>query len=284
MLKIIACLTMLIDHVGYTFFPQALWLRVIGRLAFPLFAWYVAAGFRRTHSRWRYMARLAGWGILSQIPFALLFHNATPSVPLSFVEGTNVLFTFFFAVLGLQLIAICKKSHWSIQAASWVVAALLAAAAQKANTDYGAYGVVIVLLFYFLDANAAEPVFPAGVSGSRTPAASTGSTFRKAGPAVLAGVPAGRANPVDPAESMNVSMTHMRNGKLIRRIVLPLSIFLVTLLSLGLIRMHPVQLFCILAVPLTYAGFPDPKPGRWKYVFYAFYPVHIMLIWFVTLI
>lgn len=284
MLKIIACLTMLIDHVGYTFFPQALWLRMIGRLAFPLFAWYVAAGFRRTHSRWRYMARLAGWGILSQVPFALLFHNATPRIPLSFVEGTNVLFTFFFAVLGLQLIALCKKSHWSIQAASWLGAALLAAAAQKANTDYGAYGVVIVLLFYFLDANAVEPVFPARMSEGRIPAASTGSASAKAGPAVLAGAPAGRANPVASPESMHDSTAHMRNMKLIRRIVLPLSIFLVTILSLGLTRMHPIQLFCVLAVPLTYAGFPDPKPGRWKYAFYAFYPVHIMLIWLVTLI
>lgn len=269
MLKILACLTMLTDHIGYTFFPGALWLRIIGRLAFPLFAWYVATGFRRTRSRWRYVARLAVWGLLSQIPFALLFHNASLGSPRSFIEGTNVLFTFVFAVLSLQFISLCRKGHWSLQAASWLGAALMAAAAQKANTDYGAYGVVIVLLFYFLDAKAvtAAPAAVPAVGGIQ---------------AESPGASAGRLFPAASVEGMHINEVHARNMILLRRIALPMSIFLVTLLTLGPMRIHPIQLYCVLAVPLTYLKLPDPKPGRWKYAFYAFYPVHILLIWIVT--
>ena len=44
LLKIIAFVTMAIDHIGYVFFPQYMWLRVIGRLAFPIFAYCLALG------------------------------------------------------------------------------------------------------------------------------------------------------------------------------------------------------------------------------------------------
>ena len=81
---------------------------------------------------------------------------------------------------------------------------------------------------------------------------------------------------------MHINAEHARNMILLRRIALPMSIFLVTLLTLEPMRIHPIQLYCVLAVPLTYLKLPDPKPGRWKYAFYAFYPVHILLIWIVT--
>ncbi len=271
MLKILACVTMLIDHIGYTFFPGALWLRIIGRLAYPIFAWYVAIGFRRTHNRGRYLARLLGWGLLSQIPFALLFHKASFGNPMSFLEGTNVLFTFVFAVLGLLLITACEELRWESQVAAWMGAGLFAAAAQWANTDYGAYGVVIVLLFYLLDSQAA-------------PVASAGSPSAIHAPDLSDGLSSGIPVPVASAGNPYAYANSMRDLTIIRRIVLPLSIFLITLLSLKLMRMHPIQLFCVLAVPLTYLRLPDPKPGKWKYAFYAFYPVHIFLIWLVTLV
>ena len=47
-LKLIAVVTMFIDHMGYTLFPGVLWLRCIGRLAFPIFAFQSAEGAVRT--------------------------------------------------------------------------------------------------------------------------------------------------------------------------------------------------------------------------------------------
>lgn len=54
-LKLIAALSMLIDHVGLMFFPNQLWMRAVGRLAFPIFAFFIAEGFRYTRSKLRYL-------------------------------------------------------------------------------------------------------------------------------------------------------------------------------------------------------------------------------------
>jgi len=53
-LKILAMVCMTIDHIGAAFFPQAVWLRVIGRLAFPLFSYCIAEGCRYTRNKARY--------------------------------------------------------------------------------------------------------------------------------------------------------------------------------------------------------------------------------------
>lgn len=50
MLRLLAMLTMLIDHIGVIFFPDDIILRIVGRLAFPLFAWGIARGYRYTSS------------------------------------------------------------------------------------------------------------------------------------------------------------------------------------------------------------------------------------------
>ena len=70
-LKIIAIITMLIDHIGYVFFPDRIELRIIGRISFPLFAYCIAVGFLYTSNIKKYILRLAAFSILSQ-PFYVL--------------------------------------------------------------------------------------------------------------------------------------------------------------------------------------------------------------------
>lgn len=53
-LKTIAAISMLIDHVGLTFFPELRILRILGRLAFPIFSFFVYEGFVYTRSKSRY--------------------------------------------------------------------------------------------------------------------------------------------------------------------------------------------------------------------------------------
>ena len=240
MLKLFACLTMLVDHVGYVFFPGQLWLRVIGRLAFPLFCYYLSVGFMRTRSRGRYLLRLALWGLLSQIPFSLLFHGGSLANPVSLVTGgTNVLVTFSLALCGLWFLHVCQGKGWLLQLLSWVGMGMAAWMAIQLQTDYGAYGVGTVLLFYLFR----EPILS-------TAAGSEAQT---------------QPEPARPVW--------------LRRLLLTVSLFGWTLLCLPVMRMHPIQLFCVAVIPLLWLRLPDPKPGKWKYAFYAFYPVHLTVLW-----
>ena len=57
-LKLIAMVSMVFDHVGDNFFPGAAWMRVIGRIAMPIFSFCVAEGFSHTRDPKRYLARM----------------------------------------------------------------------------------------------------------------------------------------------------------------------------------------------------------------------------------
>jgi len=72
MLKIVALISMLIDHVGYGFFPGEFIYRLIGRLAFPIFALYVGQGLRLTSNITNYKNRLFITAILAS-PFHYLY-------------------------------------------------------------------------------------------------------------------------------------------------------------------------------------------------------------------
>ena len=50
-LKILACFFMLVDHIGYCLFPNVSLLRTVGRLAFPIFAFQIALGYKKTRSK-----------------------------------------------------------------------------------------------------------------------------------------------------------------------------------------------------------------------------------------
>ncbi len=71
-LKLIAIITMFIDHIGYFILPEIRDLRVIGRIAFPIFAYMIAMGYIHTSNRKTYAKRLFLFGLISQ-PFYMLF-------------------------------------------------------------------------------------------------------------------------------------------------------------------------------------------------------------------
>ena len=77
MLKLIAVLAMVADHLGYLFFPDQEWLRVVGRLAMPVFGFAIARGFYYTRNPNSYLLRVALLAVLSQLPFMLLFGKGT---------------------------------------------------------------------------------------------------------------------------------------------------------------------------------------------------------------
>ena len=138
-LKWIAVLTMVIDHVGAILFPDQIWMRVIGRVAFPVYAYCLAEGFRYTSDYRRYLGRLALFAILSEIPFDLAFYG----VPFSFAHQ-NVFFTL---TLGLILLWVLERFREQLLlcAGAFMVLCFLA---QALHMDYGAGGLLMVFAFY----------------------------------------------------------------------------------------------------------------------------------------
>lgn len=138
-LKWIAVLTMVIDHVGAILFPDQIWMRVIGRVAFPIYAYCLAEGFRYTSDyRW-YLGRLALFAILSEIPFDLAFYG----VPFSFAHQ-NVFFTLTLGLILLWVLERCRE-QLLLCAGAFAVLCFLA---QALHMDYGAGGLLMVFAFY----------------------------------------------------------------------------------------------------------------------------------------
>ena len=132
-LKLLAMLAMTADHIGAVFFPEIPLLRWIGRLAMPVLCFFIGEVLRHTCSPRRYLLRLTGFALLSELPFDLAFYGG--------IEWghQNVYFT-----LALGLLAL-----WAIQSRGmegWLLALTAALAAELLGCDYGMYGVLLILL------------------------------------------------------------------------------------------------------------------------------------------
>jgi len=137
-LKLLAIITMIIDHIGLFFFPQIIVFRIIGRISFPIFAWLIANGAYHTHNIHGYLIRLLLFAYIAQAPFFLANYYRD-----STFSGLNVLFTLFF---GLAAIFFIRRTTKRLL---WVfIAIIFAGIAQFLNTDYGAMGVMSIIFFY----------------------------------------------------------------------------------------------------------------------------------------
>src|SRR5690606_27382742 len=96
-LKMIALTTMIIDHTGIVFFPDDMHLRIIGRIAFILYAFMLAEGAHYTRNIDKYIIRLFIWAIISEIPFDLAIHSKIFDW-----SKQNIFFLLFLAVLSLK--------------------------------------------------------------------------------------------------------------------------------------------------------------------------------------
>ena len=150
-LKIIAAASMLTDHIGYCVLywftqnegtlPYSVYeiFRTVGRLAFPLYCFLLAEGFVHTRNRAKYALRLALFAVISEIPYDLMCRCTV----LSF-DVQNVYFTLLLGFLSMACIHhFAKRIHLSV-----ITVALCCAAAHFFNTDYGAYGVILIVLMF----------------------------------------------------------------------------------------------------------------------------------------
>lgn len=137
-LKIIAIISMLIDHIGAVFFPEVAVLRMIGRMAFPIFAYLLVEGFCYTHDVKKYMMRLGIFALISEVPFDLAFYGT------SFTDvHQNVFFTLF---IGLVTLYCYWKVSGTVSKSAVLIAGMLIA--EFLCTDYSSMGIAIIIFFY----------------------------------------------------------------------------------------------------------------------------------------
>lgn len=149
-LKIIAMISMLIDHIGLVLFPKVTVLRYIGRLAFPLYAYMIAEGCRYTKNRKRYLGMIAAMAIVFQIVY-FVFMNG------SIYQGILVNFSLSIATIyAIESFIKNKKIINRILMVLFVAAVLfayiylpIALASYKFDIDYGIWGLLIPIVVYF---------------------------------------------------------------------------------------------------------------------------------------
>ena len=134
MLKIIAAVSMLLDHGGLLFFPREMGFRIAGRLAFPIFAYMIAEGCKYTRNRWRYWGMIAGLAALCQIVYFLAAGDTYLSVLVTFSLAIPVVWI-------LQEVQKKKTLFWALALAAMVAA--VGYLNRVLTIDYGYWGCML---------------------------------------------------------------------------------------------------------------------------------------------
>jgi hypothetical protein len=150
-IKIIALISMIIDHTGAMFFPDKILFRLIGRLAMPLFAFQYAVGLKHTSNFKKRLLKTLIFAIIVQIPYAIFELKSFGSADL------NIIFTFFLASLVVFItnsIPTRDEETGKIKISNLLSVIILSLAIcalplGTLETDYGIYGVLLTLVFYY---------------------------------------------------------------------------------------------------------------------------------------
>ncbi len=239
-LKWIALVTMLIDHIGAvlgleTFAGWGLeWLyyllRTIGRLSFPIFAFFIAEGYYYTKNKTRYVLLLLVFAIISQpIYYFALNQN---------LFDFNILFTFLLSILVMFIVDISRKNpNYSFMYYTFIFAIgiiTVALSLMGMPISYGVYGVFLPVVFYAFNHST--------------------SKYAKTYMWVIA--------------------------------------FLIMVLYWGLSYLmldktvfnSYIDLFAVLSLVLLYFYNGQKGKGAPKYLFYIFYPAHILVLFLIKLL
>lgn len=242
-LKIIAIITMFCDHFSDSIIGHLSILNVIGRIAFPLFAFQLVIGYCHTHNVKKYFLRLFIFALISQIPFSILLYIMGVSI-----WNLNVFFTLF---LGLTAIYIYDSKLNNILKSVLIITII--GIAEFVNVDYGAWGVILILfirMFYPKLCN---------------------------------------FNNQSSHDKIYKPILHNYNN------IIQILAFIIGMLVLCIIRFipyfHALPMVWLISeilftfIPVIFMLLYNGKKGpSLKYFFYAFYPLHLIILDFIALL
>ncbi len=238
-LKIIAVISMAIDHTGAVLLPEIPTLRYIGRLAFPIYCFLIAEGYAHTKNAPKYLMRLGMFALISELPYNLAF-----SGELFNFSGCNVFVTLFFGLFALMLFDAVLSFDGLPVVASYLLAlvpvAAIARVADTLGSDYGKYGVLLIFIFHLFRNNRTAAILVFALS-----------TILK----------------------YNILLIPDAD-----------SIRLFTVGGYTWYFVETTQFYCLLAAVFIalYNGERGFRGGKW--LFYAFYPTHLLVLWLLSVI
>lgn len=166
-LKIIAVISMLIDHIAavlilvgiyYKKIPYAgnkemlntiyIIMRAIGRISFPIFCFLLVEGYIHTSNKKKYTLRLFIFALISEIPFNLAFGNKI-FIPASRLN--NVFFTLFLGICVMYIIEFIENKKINKVATVLAIIATIVVfggIAKFIKCDFKYYGILCIALFY----------------------------------------------------------------------------------------------------------------------------------------
>ena len=180
-LKYIAFLSMLIDHVNkalmYPLLTENGFLRyvsdvfdILGRVAFPIFMFFLVEGFFKTGNRFKYLLNLIIFGIISEIPFDL-FQSAVFFQP----NSNNVMFTLVLALVMIWVIDELKvPKSYIIPPVLWfpvsiIIVITVCLLSMIWGLDYEYHGILIAYFFYIFRNNSILSIIGGYLSIVKTP-------------------------------------------------------------------------------------------------------------------
>jgi hypothetical protein len=215
-LKIIAMISMLIDHIGVQIFPNVLILRIIGRLAFPIFAYMIAEGCLHTKNKARYLLIIFGLGFICQLVFYFFMGSLYQGILMTFSLSIICIYAIDYYLknknwksLSLMLFTVIGISFISV---------ILPIILKKTDFefDYTALGILLPVAIYFSKYKLLKLTFIAIIS------------------------------------------------------ILLSSIY------------TSYQLYSLLALPLLLLYNGERGKYKLKYMFYIFYPAHLVIVYFLS--
>ena len=156
LIKVIAMISMVLDHAGKMFFPQYRAFRILGRLAFPLFAYCIAVGCVYSRNRMKYLSRIVLMGLISQPFYAVALAHSTQSMyAIRFADNpVGAVVNFYvqcWAMPNIMLtLALGLLACWSLrdrQIPCFLALAMIVWKIQG-SINYGWRGVALIVLFY----------------------------------------------------------------------------------------------------------------------------------------
>lgn len=252
-LKILACITMAIDHVGFLFFPYDDVYRIIGRIAFPLFAFLLAEGCKYTRNKPKHFLTLFILTVICQVGYYLFSGDTYLCILVTLCLSQICIFALQYAKR--KMLDESKPTQKILALAVFVGAISFTAVFCRLFTvEYGFWGVILPVFVSLFDfRNAITPKTDSELLAKQISSSEPATDSKK-------------ANVVTFLKTLDNPLTQY------------------LCFAVGLTM---AILFSQTSLPQSYAflalipvAFYSGKRGKYnlKYAFYLFYPLHLVLI------